>query len=76
VKVESVSTVIAGVVGDIKNAEVGVAKEAVSAPGHDAPAPSLVDTLEGGLQIVEKEVVKGALETVATVEQHPELIAE
>jgi hypothetical protein len=76
VKVESVSTVIAGVVGDMKNAEVSMAKEAVPAPGHDAPAPSLVDTLEGGLQIVEKEVVKGALETVATVEQHPELIAE
>jgi hypothetical protein len=76
VKIESVSTVVAGVVGDLKNVEVGLAKEAVPATGKSAPAPSLVSTLEGGLKIVEKEAEKGAEETVATVEQHPELIAE
>lgn len=76
VKVESVSTVIAGVVSDINNVQVGVAKEAPPDPGNDPSAPSLIDTLEGGLQIVEKEVVKGAIETVQAVEQHPELIAE
>ena len=76
VKVASVSTVIAGVVSDIKNVQVGVAKEAPPNPGDNPSAPSLINTMEGGLQIVEKEVAKGAIETAQAVEHHPELIAE
>jgi hypothetical protein len=78
VKVESVSVskVVTGVVEDINNVEVGLAKEAPPASGSDVSKPNLLATLEGGLKIVEKEAEKGAVETVAAVEQHPELIAE
>lgn len=75
VKVESISTVVAGVVEDLKNVEVGVGKEAASVTGRN-DAPSVLTTIEGGLQIVQKEVIKGVGETVTAVEEHPELIAE
>lgn len=71
----SVSTVVAGVVQDLKDVTVGVANEGDPATEHD-DSPSLLDTIEGGLQIVEKEVVKGVGEVITAVEQHPELIAE
>lgn len=72
----SVTKVVAGVAADINNVEVGLAKEAPPAPGEDVSKPSLLATMEGGLKIVEKEAAKGAVETIAAVEQHPELIAE
>ena len=72
----SVTKVVAGVAADINNVEVGLAKEAPPAPGEDVSKPSLLATMEGGLKIVEKEAAKGAGETIAAVEQHPELIAE
>lgn len=72
----SVNKVVAGMVEDINDVAVGLAKEAPTTPGEDASKPSLLATVEGGLKIVEKEAVKGAVETVAAVEQHPELIAE
>ena len=72
----SVTKVVARVAEDINNVEVGLAKEAPSTPGEDISKPSLLATMEGGLEIVRKEAEKGAVETVATVEQHPELIAE
>jgi hypothetical protein len=61
---------------DIDNVKVGLAKEAPPTPGEDVSKPSLLATMEGGLKIVKKEAAKGAVETVAAVEQHPELIAE
>lgn len=72
----SVTKVVASVAEDINNVEVGLAKEAPPTPGKDVSKPSLLATVEGGLKIVEKEAGKGAVETVAAVEQHPELIAE
>jgi hypothetical protein len=72
----SVTKVVAGVAEDINNVKVGLAKEAPPTPGENVSKPSLVATMEGGLKIVEKEAAKGAVETVAAVEQHPELIAE
>jgi hypothetical protein len=72
----SVTKAVAGVAEDINNVEVGLAKEAPSTPGEDVSKPTLLATMEGGLKIVEKEAAKGAVETVAAVEQHPELIAE
>ena len=72
----SVTKVVAGVAEDINNVEVGLAKEAPPTPGEDVSKPSLLATMEGGLKIVEREAVKGAVETIAAVEQHPELIAE
>ena len=47
-----------------------------SATGEEVSDPSLLQTVEGGLKVVEKEIVKGAVETVAAVEAHPKLIAE
>ena len=72
----SVTKVVAGVAEDINNVKVGLAKEAPPTPGENVSKPSLVATMEGGLKIVEKEAAKGAVETIAAVEQHPELIAE
>ncbi|KAE9364459.1 hypothetical protein N431DRAFT_107740 [Stipitochalara longipes BDJ] len=82
VKVEkaSVSKVVAGVVSgvaaDINNVQVGLAQEVPPEAGKDASKPSVSTTIEGALRVVEKEAAKGAKETVATVEAHPELIAE
>ena len=81
-KVEEVSVskvvtgVVAGIAEDIDNVQDGLAKEVPSTPGKDTSNPSISDTIEGALRVVEKEVIKGAVETVATVEAHPELIAE
>jgi hypothetical protein len=72
----SVTKVVAGVAEDINNVKVGLAKEALPTPGENVSKPSMLATMEGGLKIVEKETAKGAVETVAAVEQHPELIAE
>ena len=68
--------VVSGVAEDINNVQVGLAKEVPSTEGKDTSKPSMSATIEGALRVVEKEAVKGAVETVATVEAHPELIAE
>ena len=72
----SVTKVVADVAADINNVKVGLAKEAPPTPGENVSKPSMLATMEGGLKIVEKEAAKGAVETIAAVEQHPELIAE
>jgi hypothetical protein len=71
---EVVSKIVSGVAEDIDNVQDGLAKEVASAVGVEDP--SLLQTIEGGLIVVEKEVVKGVIDTVQTVEAHPELIAE
>jgi len=81
-KVEEVSVskvvtgVVSGVAADINNVQVGLAQEVPSTAGKDTSKPKMSATIEGALKVVEKEAAKGAVETVTTVEAHPELLAE
>lgn len=73
---EVVSKIVSGVAEDIDNIQDGLAREVASATGETVSDPSLLQTIEGGLKVIEKEVVKGVVDTVQAVEAHPELIAE
>jgi hypothetical protein len=53
-----------------------LAQEVPQTAGKDTSKPKISTTIEGALRVVEKEAAKGAVETVATVEAHPELLAE
>jgi hypothetical protein len=73
---KAVSGVVSGVAADINNVQVGLAQEVPQTAGKDTSKPKMSTTIEGALRVVEKEAAKGAVETVATVEAHPELLAE
>lgn len=68
------ASVTASTAADLKNVEIGLSQEVVSAT--DETATSVIAKIEGGLEIVGKEIVKGAGEVIEAVKEHPELIAE
>ncbi len=68
------ATVAKAASSEFKTVESGIAQEAVSAADDDAS--NLLDKVEGAVEVVVEEVVKGVGEVVETVKQHPELIAE
>ena len=76
--VESATKVVTSIstaaIAETKNVENSLAKEVVAATDEDPS--TLVEKIEDGLEVVAKEVVKGAEAAVVAVEAHPELIAE
>lgn len=68
------TSVTATATAEFKNVESGIAQEAVSAADDDAG--NLLDKVEGAVEIVAQEVVKGVEDAAGVVMAHPELIAE